>query len=123
MKDEIALQVQKDKASETCIEVLFLQKLCEDGKCQLAVEQTMLELLKLSGKVAKMKVIKLQIIIWVKGFGFTEYHTNQSLHSAVHSTEYLQDHLFYIITNMIEIGKKIIKPGVQALRKKQLPVL
>ena len=57
-KDEIALEIKNDKASEACIEVLFLWHSYEDGKCWLAVEQATFELSKLSGKVAKRNAIK-----------------------------------------------------------------
>ena len=95
----------------------------EDGKCWLTVEQARVELSKITGKVAKQNAIKQQITIYVKGFGFSEYHTTWSSHGTVHSVEYLQEHLFYIIADRIRSGKEITKPSIKAPIKKELPVL
>ena len=103
--------------------MLFLWQLCEDGKCWLTVEQATLELSKLSGVVAKCAAIKLQIAIWAKGFSFSEYHVTWSSHGAVHSIEHLQSYLIFIIIDVRNSRKQIIKPGVQAPRKEELPVL
>ena len=57
MKDEIALEVQKDKASEAYVELLFLWKLYEDGEFQITIEQATLELSKLSTARSKRNEI------------------------------------------------------------------
>ena len=57
-KDELALMLQADKASEAYVEALFLWKLYEEGKCWDSVQKVQDELSKLNTKMAKIRALK-----------------------------------------------------------------
>ena len=100
----MALILQADKASEAYVEVLFLWKLYEDGKCWDSMRKVEEELLKLSTKMAKIRALKQQISIYVKGYGLNKYHTAWSSQGTLFSVDYLRTHLIYIITNIRSTG-------------------
>jgi len=73
--------------------------------------------------MAKRNIIKKQITIYVKRFGFTKYYITWSSQGTLHTVEYLKEHLIYIIQDWIQYGKEISKPTIVVLSKKELPLL
>ena len=123
MKDEIALEAQKEKKQVNPTLRFFSCGNYENDECWIKIEQATLESSKLPTIRSKRNAIKQQIIVHVKGFGFSEQHTAWSSHGIVHSVEHLQQHLFHVVTDRMQTGKKLTKPSMQAPKKKDLPVL
>ena len=122
-KDELALQDCMEKASADHVEMMFLCEQYMQRECYKAVKQVEQGLSSISSRVAKLKELKKHITIYVKGLGWSEYHTTWSVNGKQHTVEYLTHHLKYIITDSCLKNKQANKPTISLPSRRPLPSL
>ena len=122
-KEELALEVSTEKASESYIERLFLWERYDNGECWMNEVQVRSEVAKIPDKGRKRSTLKNQITIWVKGCGMSEHHTPWSIQRQLRAIDYLQDHLISIIKDVTRDNTVIRKPTFDAPMRKALPSL
>ena len=122
-KDELALEERMEKASEEHAEILFLYEQHVQGECYKTVEDADQGLATISSQAGKLKELKKHITIYVKGLGWSEYHTAWSVNGKPHSVEYLAHHLKYVITDSSLKNKQATKPAITLPSRRPLPSL
>ena len=88
IKDELALQKQMEKASVEHVEIMFLYERYVQGDCCKTVQQVEQGLAKINTQTGKLKVLKNNITMHVKGLGWSEYHTPWSANGKQHSIQF-----------------------------------
>ena len=78
---------------------------------------------KIKGVVAKRKTLQDKITDYVKGFGWKEYYTRQSVKRKPHAIGHLKEYLVHIIRDSQLKQKPIVKPFAQMPMKKKIPSL
>ena len=122
-KDEIARQENMDRVSEEYIEAMYLINMYHSDACIKDDPKNVTAVLnKLKSKTAKMRALKTNISIRVKGFGWQWAHTSWSKDGEEYSVSYLANHLCKIIRkeNNMSIPTK---PKVNVPKRKKVGVL
>ena len=126
-KDELAMKQQLVKASEEHVENMFLYDMCIQGECYKTVDEVERGISGILTQTGKLKELKRVITIYVKGLGWSEYHTPWSIRidgkQRQHTVGYLKNHLIHIITDSTAKNKQVIKPSINVASRKDLPSL
>ena len=122
-KDEIAFRDQMEKASADHVDMLFLYEQHAQGECWKTVEEVERGLTVTQTKTGKVKELKKQITMCVKGLGWSEYHTAWSVNGKQHSVECLTHHLNHIVTDSASKNKQGMKPAISLPSRRPLPSL
>ena len=122
-RDELALELNIEKASAKHIETLFRWEKYEKGEFWTTEEEVIAHVSQVEGVTAKRNTLKDKITDYVKGFGWDEYHTTWSVGGRPHSVEYLQEHLLHIIRDSRAKGKEKNKPKINIPLRKKLPTI
>lgn len=93
------------------------------GECCETVEQVEQGLSSISTRVVKLKELKKQTTIHVKGLGWSEYHAAWSVNGKQHAAEYSTHHLKCIIAGSCLKKKQAIKPTISLPSRIPLPSL
>ena len=97
-KDEIARQENMDRVSEEYIEAMYLINMYHSDACIKDDPKNVTAVLnKLKSKTAKMRALKTNISIRVKGFGWQWAHTHWLKGGNNYSVAYQANHLRKII--------------------------